>query len=1150
MSELLRWITSPEWAQAVRALLHTLWQGAIIALALAIVLRRAGSPVGRYRCSLVALAGLLLAGIVTWAILVNQVEEPRSGPVLSPLAHADQSPARTEVAMPAIKVTANTPDPKRAPPWTAWLALVWLTGAVLMVVRAGIQVAGAERLRRSSRPLADGRVAELLVETRRAMGLTRTIQIAVTEKLTSPAVVGVIVPTLIVPLSLLSTLTPEQWRFVLLHELAHIRRGDYFANLFQLLVEALLFFNPAAWWISHQVRREREACCDAMAIELSGAPADYARTLVRVAEDVLQSAPSAALAFGDQREPSSLTERVQRLLVPDYRPSLRLTWRAMLMALLTSGLLLFLSAAATRMTVEAILSPQQRIEKIEQKLVEYGLKPIVDGTALRKKVSVTAHVRTLDGSPLPKHSSVYIHSSSTTAHGQSSQSSAARVMPDGFATNSVNAGQIFLEMDVAGYAPLLRGPFDGTATNAIDAGELLLDRGFDVVLQVSDAESGAPVTDVPVHARFMLLETGQTLQRQHDVKSDAAGRVTLPLCIDHPLQVFVNTPGYEFLQHRFDQLRAGQPLELKLRRGALLPGKVLDKITGDAIPGATVRVIHEKGETEMHYQWTDATRVLAQTDENGRFSITQLRRSTKYWLGISAPGHESVIIETTPRDSGAMLVKLGPELIVRGRVIGDLSGLQKINDDRVLSRSFSEEFDQVSHSDSEWVPLRVANGVTTFQFTNHLAGLVTLSGKGYREERQVTAPVDGWIVDLTEEGGGDAKHLAENRPQREVVFRFTHPSGVTARGTVGVTIPDNLNKRHRTAHVQEMELTQGEVRVQIAIGGSTSIEPRHMIGYWFNRAGKSGSLLSIDVTNGVGPMVFEIPLVPAGAIYARARNADATPAGGLFFGVHELKRAPGRSNSSSLETGGDSISGMGPRKWASGPLPLGGVYQVYGWRGNSFVVSKPVTLTEVNPDAEVELQFPPGQTFEGLVLGPDGQPIRETRLQASFSLDESQGFQLKPVFTDDRGRFRLESATPDLGEYSVDVNAPSVRAEFVKLKFRSQPQTIRLQRGRTLAGRVVEAGTHHVLPDVEVRAQHFVDYNEDYKSKRPMVSTRTDTEGRFEFTSLGDGEYMLHLDCGQMDGWRKFRAVSTTNAILEVKLYEWSGVKPKASAKK
>ena len=171
---------------------------------------------------------------------------------------------------------------------------------------------------------------------------------------------GVIVPTLILPLSLFTTLTPEQIRFILLHELAHIRRGDYFANLFQLFAEALLFFNPAVWWISHQIRREREASCDALAIELSGAPADYARTLVHVAENILQPATHAALAFGDgQREPSSLADRVQRLLVPGYRPALRLTWRAMLASLIVGGTLLVLSAVGTRSTVGAILSSAQ-----------------------------------------------------------------------------------------------------------------------------------------------------------------------------------------------------------------------------------------------------------------------------------------------------------------------------------------------------------------------------------------------------------------------------------------------------------------------------------------------------------------------------------------------------------------------------------------------------------------------------------------------------------------------------------------------------------------------------------------------------------------------------------------------------------------------
>ena len=117
----------------------------------------------------------------------------------------------------------------------------------------------------------------------------------------------------------------------MLHELAHIRRGDYLVNLCQLLAESLLFFNPAVWWISRQIRQEREACCDAMAIALAGEPLQYARrTLAQAARAALAAAP----AFGDRLNPSGLKDRVQRLLVPGYRPALRLTWRALLASLL------------------------------------------------------------------------------------------------------------------------------------------------------------------------------------------------------------------------------------------------------------------------------------------------------------------------------------------------------------------------------------------------------------------------------------------------------------------------------------------------------------------------------------------------------------------------------------------------------------------------------------------------------------------------------------------------------------------------------------------------------------------------------------------------------------------------------------------------
>ncbi len=363
MNGLLRWLASPEWAQLISAFLHSLWLGAVVAVGLAVVLRRAVNPVIRYLCSLAALGLLLGSGVLAWAILSAPTVPVANSPLVeiveSDLPSSASAPTSFDVADEVVVVGRMT-VPEAPTQWTAWLAGIWLLGAAVMLLRAGIKVAGAEQLRRSCQPLADEQMAALVAEACRAVGLARRIRVAVTERLTSPAVVGIIVPTLILPLSVFTTLTPTQIQFVLLHELAHIRRGDYLANLFQLFAEALLFFNPAVWWISHQIRREREACCDALAIQLSGAPTDYAKTLVQVAENILQSAPAAAPAFGGYgQENSSLADRVQRLLVPGYRPTLHLTWRAMLGSLFVGAVILVASAYGTRNTVGAMISSAQ-----------------------------------------------------------------------------------------------------------------------------------------------------------------------------------------------------------------------------------------------------------------------------------------------------------------------------------------------------------------------------------------------------------------------------------------------------------------------------------------------------------------------------------------------------------------------------------------------------------------------------------------------------------------------------------------------------------------------------------------------------------------------------------------------------------------------
>ncbi len=1136
---ILQWLASPEWANLIKALLHTLWQGAIIAVLLGFALRRLDNSAARYRCSLAALGGVLLAGLVTWAVLNRPLPMSVSAAPVSSLAPPAIAPLPANDLPPQV-VNFSRPEPKPAPlPWSSWLALVWLAGATVMIFRGGFQVAGAERLRRSSRPLEDARIAGLLEDARRAVGLARRVRLVATDKLTSPAVVGVVVPTLILPLSLTTMLTPEQIRFVLLHELAHIRRGDYFASLFQLFAEALLFFNPAVWWISRQMRVEREACCDALAIELSGAPVDYAKTLLCVAENVLQPMPAAAPAFGDRREPSSLADRVQRLLIPGYRPKLRLTWRAMLLALFIGGGLLFLSALGTSVTVAAILSPQQRIERIEKKMAEMGEKPEAENFSRDSenvpKVNLAGQVRTADGSPVPKWIGLNLNSSvKRSSYGTMIS---AR---NGFFTNSIRAGNIIIGAEVTDFAPAFIGPLNGFATNRFENLEIVLQRGFDVPLQLVDAENGQPLAQARGTAMFWLSNEGF---QPHSWKSGADGAITLTHCVDLPLDVTVNAPGYEITRKKFDHVRAGEPLRVELRRGASESGVVLDKLTGQPVSGAEVRLLYQKD--VGNFQWNDSFYSLGKTAANGTFALNQLRPGIQYYLGVSAPGHASVIFDHIPGGKNDLTIQLGPELIVRGQVIGSLDGLQVIDHDRCLDRNFSDVFGNHSCGFQEWVRLCVTNGVTTFQFTNRSAGPVTLTSEtGYREEREVTAPIDDWVVDLAKVKNSKAKDL----PQREVVFRFKDSSGVPPRGTVAVTIPDNLEPNHLTAHMQDMQITNGEVHVQIPIGGRTDIEAKRMVGFWFNRAGnwksptgESGDWLSIEVHSNASPLVIDVPLIPAGAIYASAKNADGTPAGGLFFGVTELKRAPGRDQNS-LDSDGDGFSDNSPRKWVSGPLPLGGTYQVYAWRGNLFCVSQPVKLTEANPDAEVELQFPPGKVFNGVVLDADGKPLRDAELNFTFNLpighEETHGFGLKSVYTDARGRFQFENATPDLGEYTVAASAPGMMAESVKLDFKSQPQTIRLQRGRTLAGRVVEAGTGLVIPGSEVRV--WTD-----GGKLPAQTTHTDADGRFEFNNLGDASYTVFVEDGQSVSNQKYRADGSTNLTVAVKLYAWSKVKPK-----
>ena len=97
-----------------------------------------------------------------------------------------------------------------------------------------------------------------------------------------PTVVGWLRPAILLPIAALASLTPAQVEAILAHELAHIRRHDYAVNLLQTIVETLLFYHPAVWWLSQRIRVEREHCCDDIAIAVCGDPLGYAQALAEL----------------------------------------------------------------------------------------------------------------------------------------------------------------------------------------------------------------------------------------------------------------------------------------------------------------------------------------------------------------------------------------------------------------------------------------------------------------------------------------------------------------------------------------------------------------------------------------------------------------------------------------------------------------------------------------------------------------------------------------------------------------------------------------------------------------------------------------------------------------------------------------------------
>jgi hypothetical protein len=121
--------------------------------------------------------------------------------------------------------------------------------------------------------------------TAATMGIVRDVKIWISEWVSSPVTIGYLKPIILIPVAAINNLTPHQLEAVILHELSHIYRYDYFLNLILSFIKTILYFNPFVKLLVKNIEKEREHSCDEMVLQFQYKPGEYASALLRLEQN-------------------------------------------------------------------------------------------------------------------------------------------------------------------------------------------------------------------------------------------------------------------------------------------------------------------------------------------------------------------------------------------------------------------------------------------------------------------------------------------------------------------------------------------------------------------------------------------------------------------------------------------------------------------------------------------------------------------------------------------------------------------------------------------------------------------------------------------------------------------------------------------------
>ena len=295
-------------------LIHSLWQGLLLAglAGIVILCTRKASTLLRYNLFIGFLFLFVIGSAFTFVRTHKQAAHTET---FTPVAAPRPASSHMVTSSASSTTFVSTPAADRIIDFlngqAHWIVLLWSLFFLLHVIRLLAGLRYIHRIRYTKVEAPGEAWIQTLAHLCDRIGLKRPVLLLQSGIITVPVVIGLVKPLILVPAGMLTGLQPQFVETILLHELAHIRRNDFAANLLQSIIELLFFFNPALRWLSARIREEREACCDDLVLLHTGDHMDYVQALVSFQE---QSVTSSPFALALKNKNAYLLNRVRRML--------------------------------------------------------------------------------------------------------------------------------------------------------------------------------------------------------------------------------------------------------------------------------------------------------------------------------------------------------------------------------------------------------------------------------------------------------------------------------------------------------------------------------------------------------------------------------------------------------------------------------------------------------------------------------------------------------------------------------------------------------------------------------------------------------------------------------------------------------------------